>query len=52
MTRKRSWHWFLAFSVATAAGTAGAAPEDCLKLRDNFAVAGCADKYAPNFRSV
>jgi len=47
MTRKRSWNWLLAFSVATGAGTAGAAPEECLTLRDNFAVAGCADKYAP-----
>jgi hypothetical protein len=47
MTPHRSWHWLLACSVATVTGTAGAAPEECLTLRDNFAVAGCADKYAP-----
>ena len=37
----------VAFSVAASFGTAHAGPEDCLTLRDNIAVAGCADKFAP-----
>ena len=39
--------WLLAGSVAAGFATASAAPEECLTLRDNYAVAGCANKYAP-----
>jgi hypothetical protein len=39
--------WLLACTVATSAGIAYAGPEECLTLRDNVAVAGCANKYAP-----
>lgn len=40
-------HWLLACSVAASIETATAGPEDCLTLRDDTAVAGCANKYAP-----
>ena len=40
-------HWLLACSVAASVGNATAGPEDCLTLRHNTAVAGCANKYAP-----
>ena len=47
MTRHRSTRWLLACSVAASLDTAYAGPEECLTLRDNIAVAGCAHKYAP-----
>jgi hypothetical protein len=47
MTFRRSVRWLLACSVAASCATASAAPEECLTLRDNVAVAGCANKYAP-----
>lgn len=47
MTRCHSMRLLLACSVAASFGTAHAGPEDCLTLRDNIAVAGCADKFAP-----
>ena len=47
MKRRQSMRLLLACSVAASTGTAYAGPEDCLTLRDNVAVAGCADKYAP-----
>jgi len=47
MTRPRSLRWLLACSVATSMGIAHAGPEECLTLRDNIAVAGCADRFAP-----
>jgi hypothetical protein len=47
MTRRHSMRLLLACSVAASFGTAHAGPEDCLTLRDNIAVAGCADRYAP-----
>jgi len=42
----RSVRWLLACSVAASFATASAAPNECLSLRDNVAVAGCANKYA------
>ena len=47
MKFRRSLRWLLACSVAATLGTVYAGPEECLTLRDNVAVAGCADKYAP-----
>ena len=47
MKRCHSTRLLLACSVAASFGTAHALPEDCLTLRDNIAVAGCADKFAP-----
>ena len=47
MKFRRSLRWLLAGSVAATFGTTYAGPEECLTLRDNMAVAGCADKYAP-----
>ncbi len=47
MKFRRSVRWLLACSVAASFATASAAPEECLTLRDNYAVAGCANKYAP-----
>jgi hypothetical protein len=47
MTRHRTMRWFLACSAATSLGTAYAGPEECLTLRDNLAVAQCANKFAP-----
>jgi len=47
MRFRRSVRWLLACSVAASVPTASAAPEECLTLRDNYAVAGCANKYAP-----
>jgi len=47
MKFRRSLRWLLAGSVAATFGTAYAGPEECLTLRDNVAVAGCADKFAP-----
>ena len=47
MKFRRCVRWLLACSVAASCATASAAPEECLTLRDNIAVAGCAQKYAP-----
>jgi hypothetical protein len=47
MSFRRSVRWLLACSIAAGFATASAAPEECLTLRDNTAVAGCANKYAP-----
>lgn len=47
MKFRRSLRWLLACSVAATLETAYAGPEECLTLRDNVAVAGCADKYVP-----
>lgn len=47
MTSRVSLRWLLACSLAASAGIAGAGPEECLTLRDNVSVAGCANKYAP-----
>jgi len=47
MRFRRSVRWLLACSVAASFSNASAAPEECLTLRDNYAVAGCANKYAP-----
>ena len=47
MTSRVSLRLLLACSVAANAGIAYAGPEECLTLRDNVAVAGCANKYAP-----
>jgi len=47
MTSRVGLHLLLATWVAAGAGIAHAGPEECLTLRDNVAVAGCAHKYAP-----
>ena len=47
MNRCHCTRLLLACSVAASFGTAAAGPDDCLTLRDNVAVAGCADRYAP-----
>ena len=47
MTSRVGLRLLLACSVAASAGIAHAGPEECLTLRDNVAVAGCANKYAP-----
>ena len=47
MKRHRSLRWLLACSVAACASVASGGPEECLTLRDNAAVANCANKYAP-----
>lgn len=47
MKRCHCTRLLLACSVAASFGTAQAGPDDCLTLRDNVAVAGCADRYAP-----
>ena len=47
MKRHRSSRWLMACSVAACASVASAGPEECLTLRDNAAVATCANKYAP-----
>ncbi|MEO8344166.1 MAG: hypothetical protein ABI607_00590 [Betaproteobacteria bacterium] len=46
MKLHRSTLWLLACSVAACTGVANAGPEDCLTLRDNASVAGCANRYA------
>ena len=47
MTSRVSLRLLLACSVAASVGIAYAGPEECLTLRDNVAVAGCANRYAP-----
>ncbi len=47
MKRRLTARWLLACSVAACATVASAGPEECLTLRDNPAVATCANKYAP-----
>jgi len=47
MTSHTCLRWLLACSVAASIETAYAGPEECLTLKDNISVAGCANKYAP-----
>ncbi len=47
MKRCHSSRWVLALTVAACANVAGAGPEECLTLRDNAAVASCANKFGP-----
>jgi hypothetical protein len=47
MTRHRTTRLLLACAIAASFEPAHAGPEECLTLRDNTAVAGCAHKYAP-----
>jgi hypothetical protein len=46
MKSRVSLRLLLACSVAASVGSAYGGPEECLTLRDNVAVAGCANKYA------
>ena len=44
--------WCIAILLLALAGTgAGAGPENCLTLRDNAAVAQCANQYSPGGRA-
>lgn len=47
MKSRVSLRLLLSCSVAAGGGIAHAGAEECLTLRDNVAVAGCASKYAP-----
>ena len=47
MTSRLWLRLLLTCSVAASIDTAYASPEECLTLRNNVAVAGCAHKYAP-----
>jgi hypothetical protein len=47
MTSHLCLRWLLACSIAASVETAFAGPEECLTLRNNIAVAGCANRYAP-----
>jgi hypothetical protein len=47
MKSRVSLRLLLACSVAAGCGIAHAGPEECLTLRDNVAVAGCANRFAP-----
>jgi hypothetical protein len=47
MKSRVSLRLLLACSVVAGGGIAHAGPEECLTLRDNVAIAGCANRYAP-----
>lgn len=46
MTRRHCLFLLVACAAAAGAGVAVAGPEECLSLRDNVAVAGCASRYS------